>query len=1030
MDSVPIRAPTFLFTDVEGSTRLWEEFPDGMRGAIRRHDSILRTAIEATGGHIVKTTGDGVMAVFSDAADAITASIRAQRDLAAESWEGAVSLRVRMGIHTGMADERGGDFFGPTINRTARIMSAGHGGQVLVSAPSVLAAAERLPAAAGLRDMGEHRLKDLGSPEHLFQVTHPDLASDFPPIATVRPVGASLPARTAALIGRQSELEQIRDRLDDPSVRLLTLVGPGGTGKTTLAVRVAEERASLYPDGVAFVDLSGARDTEAVLVEMGRAVGLGEIPDRALQEALRDRLADRRMLWVLDNFEQVTEAAGAVAELLRDCPHLVALVTSRAALHVRAEHIFHVPPLGVPPAGLVQLTAADLERYDAVQLLVDRARAVRPGFRLTDENAAAIAEICRRLDGLPLALELVAARLGIFSPEILRDRISDRLGLLRSGPRDLPERQQTLRATMDWSYELLDVGEQRLFEFLAVFADADVETVEAVAGAVELDDGGALDVLNGLSGLVEKSLVRQVDQADGTARLTMLETIREFAADRLAQRPDVDARAWRAHASYFTELAHRLRADLTGVERESALTILTTEIANLRLAWGHWVSVGDLEHLEKLADTLLIVNDARGWYHDTVGLTRDMLGVLEASDGGPNRVSQEIALRTSLARALMATKGVTQETEDAFTSAVDLFERGADVRQQFSVLRGLASLYLYRGQLDRAAELGQEILALGERTHDPRMMIDGHLLVGTHLRSFVDLRRGLDHLDTAIALFPEVAAMGRTMRVGNDPRVACYTTSAFTLLPMGYPDRAVERMTAALDLALELGHPFTSAYARFHAGLLHLWRRDGAAALDLAVGLMEIAEEYGFRIWAAAGTCLAGAARVETGLVDEGLAGLREGMDLYRELRSPPIFWPFLLFVDARASHVAGRPAEGLRRLDAAIEILGSARGATILPEFHLLKGDLLAAMAADGPARRDTAEPWYRTALERAVELNAHLTRLRAAVRLACLHREVGDADAAAALLGPAYASMTEGFNTADLREARGLLDEVSRPA
>jgi predicted ATPase/class 3 adenylate cyclase len=1018
---------TFLFTDIEGSTRLWEQFPEGMKDALERHDAILRAAIERSGGHVVKTTGDGMMAVFERTIDAVSASLSAQRELARAPWAETGPLRARMGVHAGQADQRGGDFFGPAVNRTARIMAAGHGGQVLLSASAEVVAREGMPAGASLLDLGEHRLKDLGRPEHVFQLVHADLVSSFPPLAVARPPGSNLPARVAELVGRQSELEQIKALLQDGSVRLLTLIGPGGTGKTTLAIRVAEDICAGFPDGASFVDLAGARDTNAVLVSIGRAVGLEEVIERSLQEELANRLRDRRMLLVLDNFEQVTESAGAVAQLLRDCPQLMVLVTSREALHVRAEHVYPVPPLALPPAGTSHLSALEVGGYEAVQLFEDRARVVRPDFRLTDANAPAVAEICRRLDGLPLAIELAAARLRLFSPEVLRDRLGDRLGLLRSGPRDLPERQQTLRATMDWSYDLLEPGEKRLFEFLAVFADADITAVQAVAAAVNLDDTIAFDVLDGLVGLEEKSLLRQVEVPGGEPRVAMLETIREFAADRLDQQPEFGARARRAHATYFADMARRSRRDLTGLARDAALAALSDEVANLRIAWSYWVAAGDLEQLDKLADSLLILNDARGWYRDTVGLTTDMLAVLETSASSPDRIGQEIALRTSFARALMATKGYTPEVEDAFTRAFELFERGGDVRQQYSVMRGLASLYQFTGQFDQAANLGREILALGERQHDERMLIEGHLVVGATEMFIDDLRSGLDHLDQAISLFAGGPARARTAGVGNDPRVACYTTSAFTLWLLGYPDRAVERMDAALALAVELEHPFTAAYARFHSGLLHHWRREPEIVLDRAVALLEIADEHDFRIWTAAGGCLLGVAQVGLGRLAEGLANIREGTDRYQGLRSPPVFWPMLLFLDAGASHMAGRPAAGIVPIDAAIELMSPGPGTTLLPELHLLKGDLLAAPGSDDGSGVGHAETWYQRAFDRAGELDARMTQLRAATRLGRLRQAAGDPEAAARMLGPIYDSFTEGFATADLVEAQDLLAAIA---
>jgi class 3 adenylate cyclase len=388
---------TFLFTDLEGSTRRWERFPQAMKAALERHDVILGAAVAGANGQVVKSTGDGMMAVFASAADGVRACVTAQRDLADEPWAETGALRVRMGLHAGEAQTRTGDYFGPVVNRTARIMAVGHGGQVLLSAAAAALVLDLLPDGARLLDLGVHRLKDLGRPEHLFQLVHPDLAHDFPPLATLDRHPNNLPTQTSTFVGRAAELGAIRQRLEDEAVRLLTLTGPGGTGKTRLALRVAADEIDRFDDGVFFVDLSAVRETEAVAAVTARAIGLTETSDGSLLEELKRQLHHHHELLVFDNFEQVTAAAPTVVELLQECPGLKLLVTSREALHVRGEHLFSVPPLSLPRAAPGPRSAAELAGCEAVQLFVERAQAVWADFRLTDEFAAAVAEICLRL---------------------------------------------------------------------------------------------------------------------------------------------------------------------------------------------------------------------------------------------------------------------------------------------------------------------------------------------------------------------------------------------------------------------------------------------------------------------------------------------------------------------------------------------------------------------------------------------------------------------------------------------------------
>src|SRR5919204_5519189 len=744
---------TFLFTDIEGSTRLWEQYRQPMKQALERHDAILRAAVESSRGQVVKSTGDGMMAVFGSAADGVSACVKAQHDLARAPWGETGALRVRMALHVGEAARRNGDFFGPTLNRAARIMSAGHGGQVLLSAAAAALVGDALPKGSTLRDLGEHRLKDLGRAERVFQLVHPSLPVDFPPLVTPSRRTGDLPDQPSAFVGRVAELDEIAARLRDESVCLVTLTGPGGIGKTRLAIRAAADQIDLFENGVVFVDLSAIRDSESVLAAIARSIGLTDTPDEPLLGALTRHLREQRVLLVLDNFEQVSAAAPTMAQLVQECPRLKLLVTSREALHVRGEHLFPVPPLSLPSGARGPASVEQLAACEAIQLFIARARAVRPDFQLTDENAGALSEICVRLDGLPLAIELATARINLFSPAALRDRLGSRLQLLRSGARDLPARQQTLHNTIEWSYQLLEPTEQRLFELLSVFSGITLQAVEAVAGSTDGVGGARIDPLDGLASLVDKSLIRQGETRDGEPRLTMLETIREYAAERLHHLPDFEAAVQRAHATYFAEFAQRQWEQLTGDRRDTALAALASEADNLRLAWRYWVDQGDLDQLNKLVDSLWVLYDTQGSYQATIALTTELLAVLSSTSSTPERVIQEITLRTSLARALMAIHGYTQEVEDAYARALELLEGERELPQLFPVLRGLASFYNYRAEFDKGAEVGREILRVADAQDDPSMRVDGHLVLGSSLALRHDLHGGLEHLDRAIDLF-------------------------------------------------------------------------------------------------------------------------------------------------------------------------------------------------------------------------------------------------------------------------------------
>jgi predicted ATPase len=796
----------------------------------------------------------------------------------------------------------------------------------------------------------------------------------------------------------------------------LTLTGPGGTGKTRLAIEVAGETLPAFEDGVWFIDLASVTDPTLVISAIAETLGVTAKDGQSLQEVLGSSLRDKAMLVLLDNFEQVVDSGADVERLLHAAPRLKVLVTSRTVLHRYGEQEFPVPPFALPdPGSLPDL--ASLARYEAIGLFVERAAAVKPDFVLTPLNASSVAEIAIRLDGLPLAIELAASRIKILSPQAIVARLGPGSTVLVSRVPDAPARQRTLRGTIEWSYQLLTGRERQVFEELSVFqGGATVVAIESICAPV-----GGGETLDDLASLVDNSLLRQVE-TEGEPRFDMLKTIKGYAAERLEDQPELSAATQRAHAAYFADFAQRQWEHLTGPRREPALAAMAADIANLRASWHYWVVAKDLAQLNKLVDSLWLFYDAQGWYHATVQVATDLLTVLSSTPSSPERAMQEVMLRTSLARALMAIHGYTREVEDAYGHALEVFEGQREIPQLFPVLRGLASFYNYRAEFEKGAQVGREILLLAEAQDDPSMRVDGHLVLGSSIALQRDLHGGLEHLEKAMACFESTGFRSGRFRLGNHPGVASFTVSALVLWMLGFPDRAAERATRAVTLAVDLGHPFTLAYALFHSGFLHLWRRELETVQDRAVRVLQVAEEHDLQIWKALGRCLLGAANTGIGRPEDGLAQIRDGLDLYHGLKTPPVFWPLLLYVQAGAYARSGRPAEGLGMIEDAIEIAGSEL--TVLPELYLLKGDLLLAVSHAGGS---AAEPWFQRGFDMAEDLDAKMSQLRASVRLCHLWRDQGKPAEGSRPLRVLYENFTEGFATVDLREASDLLTSPS---
>jgi predicted ATPase/class 3 adenylate cyclase len=856
----PTGTVTFVLTDIEGSTRLWETQPDAMGRAIGRHGAIVAGAVERNGGTLVRERGEGdsTFSVFPHAPGAVAAALDMQRTLTQERWEPGVELRVRIAMHTGDAylidDE---EYASPVINRCARIREVAYGGQVLVSEHTLQVVDDALPAGASVIDLGPHRLRDLSKPVRVYQLEHPDLPQTFPKLRSLEAGLHNLPVQLTSFIGREREVDEVRKHL--AATRVLNLVGPGGIGKTRLALQAASDLADSYPDGIWFVDLAPVSDSAMVPQAVASALSLREEAGRPVADSVLDHLRSADALITLDNCEHLIDAASEFATaLLRSCVELSILATGRQALHVPGATTWQVPTMAVPDA---TVPTEALGEYESIRLFAERAGLVRPGFALTHDTGAVVARICKKLDGVPLAIELAAANVASMSVADIEARLDDRFRSLTRGGPDVP-RHGTLQATVDWSHDLLGEKERVLFRRLSVFAGGfTLEGAEDVCSSEPLTTD---EIVYVLTNLVDKSLVVLDDVLD-TTRYTMLETIREYATDKLVESGEHDTTLGR-HAAHFKAFGERLAAVLEGPDEVETHETLERELPNLRTAL---TTLHDSRPDEALALATALVHfwAIRGFMSEGLALleaglaaVRDPEPLLEAGArlvagmftrglGRPADARTFLERSLDLRRAHGDERDVSEtlvelgnalhqlgdraSAERSYAEALELARAAGADRPVAGALNGLAIIRLSTGDPAAAVPILDEMIAVIQRLGMRRGL-------GTALANL-----GVAHLELgdsarAQASLEEAIQIGREL--GDNRFVAMHLNSLATVaLDFGDPERARELHEEALAASREVGDVVNEALSLY--GLGEIARAEGRLA-D-AVG----AHERSLAIW-------------------------------------------------------------------------------------------------------------------------------------------------------------------------------------
>lgn len=825
--ALPSGTVTFLFTDIEGSTQLLQRLRDDYPRVLAEHHRLLRQAIAAHGGLVVDTQGDSFFAAFSRATGAIHAAVDAQRGLAEYPFPQGAKVRVRMGLHTGEPTIAGDRYIGMDVHRAARISSAGHGGQVLLSQTTRDLVESELPEGVTLRDLGEHQLKDLPTPNRLCQLVITGLAAEFPPLRTLDVVPNNLPAQLTSFIGREKEIREIKELLE--RTRLLTLTGSGGNGKTRLSLEVASDVLDLqrFKNGIWFVELAPLSDPALVPQMVATMLGVREEPGRPVIDSLTGHLKDKALLLILDNCEQVIEACATLADtLLRACPPLKILATSREALGIAGETPYRVLPLAVPITRSV--SPDSILQYEAVRLFIERALTIQPHFGVTNQNAPAVAQICYRLDGIPLAIELAAARVKVLSVEQISQKLDDRFGLLTGGSRTARLRQQTLRAAIDWSHDLLPESERVLLRGVSVFAGSwTLEAAESVcaSGAIRSDE-----ILDLLMHLVDKSLVL-ADEQRGIARYRMLETIRQYAAEKLFESGE-KALLWERHLEYFCQFAEHAEPGLNSAEQAEWVDRVELEHDNIHAALERSKSIeGGSDWGLRLAGALFWFWEQRSYLQEG----RASLAALLARSSDLQSPARANAL--TAAAHLTFRQGDYAEAKELGEASLKIFRGIGDKRRIAIVLNTLGNIGTELGDYESTPAMFKEAVALSTEVNDKRWAVLALLGLG-----YAELRSG--DSDAAAAHFTHALAFSREM---GDKYVIGFELAALgeVAVRRGDYERATSFLEESLELRRQLEHTWGVGVCLGTLGWVAMHQGDWIKAKARLGESLEVRQEIG-----------------------------------------------------------------------------------------------------------------------------------------------------------------------------------------